>query len=258
MEYNILTRTGSREINEDNVGVNCSDDRFCAVIADGLGGHDRGEAASGLAVDYSLELFEMTGKTDSWDLKDYLTQCFEGSQDELLRMQKEKHSEMRTTMTVLAGADGWLQWGHIGDSRLYCFYEEKMVTRTLDHSVPQMLVRTGRIKESQIRGHEDRNKLLKVMGSCWDTPQYELSEKRKAVEGEVFLLCTDGFWEWIEEKEMIKTLYESDTPGKWLASMEQILLKRANGKDLDNYSAAAVFLGEPKRKKRWLFGRRKK
>ncbi|MBT9776428.1 serine/threonine-protein phosphatase [Clostridium sp. MCC353] len=258
MEYSILTRTGSREINEDSVGVNCLDNRFCAVIADGLGGHDRGEAASALAVSHGLELFELAGNSGSWDLADYLTHCFEDSQNELLRMQKEMRSEMRTTLTVLAGADGWLQWGHIGDSRLYCFYEEKMVFRTLDHSVPQMLVKTGRIKESQIRGHDDRNKLLRVMGSPWDVPRYELSEKRKASEGEVFLLCTDGFWEWVEEKDMIKTLYESNSPKEWLEKMEQILLKQAEGKDLDNYSAAAVFLGEPKRKKRLLFGRRKK
>lgn len=258
MEYSILTRIGTREVNEDNVGVSSQNGRFCAVLADGLGGHDRGEKASELVVANSLALFDKACNIGTVDLKSCLTQCFEDSQRQLLQMQKEKRSEMRTTMVALAGADGWLQWGHIGDSRLYSFYEEKIACRTLDHSVPQMLVKTGKIKESEIRGHEDRNQLLRVMGSAWDTPRYELAEKRKAAEGEVFLLCTDGFWEWVEEKDMIKTLYESESPKEWLEKMEQILLSRAMGKDMDNYSAAAVFIGVPKRKKRLLFGRRKK
>ena len=58
---------------------------------------------------------------------------------------------------------------------------------------------------------------------------------------DVFLLCTDGFWEYVMEEEMEDTLDESRTPDEWLASMEKILLSRA-GEKHDNYAAVAVFL----------------
>ena len=59
---------------------------------------------------------------------------------------------------------------------------------------------------------------------------------------EAFLLCTDGFWEWIEEKEMLSTLKRAQSPGKWLRLMEKELLKNGTGKGMDNYSAITVFL----------------
>lgn len=69
-----------------------------------------------------------------------------------------------------------MQWGHVGDSRLYYFKNGKIVKRTLDHSVPQMLVARGEIDEKEIRHHPDRNRLVRVMGMEWDEPKYQVSE----------------------------------------------------------------------------------
>jgi len=76
--------------------------------------------------------------------------------------------------------------------------------RTLDHSVPQLLVKSGRIKEKEIRKHPDRNRLLKVMGVVWASPEYEKSRVITLNGKEAFLLCSDGFWELIEEKKMAR------------------------------------------------------
>ena len=78
--------------------------------------------------------------------------------------------------------------------------------RTIDHSIPQMLALAGEIKEKEIRRHPDRNKLLRVVGTDWENPQYEISEDVEKTGGEAFLLCSDGFWENITEKEMVKCL----------------------------------------------------
>jgi serine/threonine protein phosphatase PrpC len=134
------------------------------------------------------------------------------------------------------------QGGHIGDSRLYHFSHGRLKGRTLDHSVPQMLVATGEIREKDIRHHEDRNRLIRVMGIEWASPRYELGTAVKVSAGDAFLLCSDGFWEWIEEKEMQKLLKKSSTPVAWLEAMQEVTECHSAGTNRDNYSAIAVFI----------------
>ena len=59
---------------------------------------------------------------------------------------------------------------------------------------------------------------------------------------QVFLLCTDGFWELIEEKDMRKTLKRADTPQNWLERMNSIVKQNGQGTDMDNYTALAVWI----------------
>lgn len=114
--------------------------------------------------------------------------------------------------------------------------------RTKDHSVPQMLVNSGAIKEKDIRHHEDRSRLLRVMGTEWNTPKYQIMDEFDISAKSSFLLCTDGFWELIEEKEMGMCLKKSRSPKEWLSSMEQIIRQNGKGTNMDNYTAIAVFV----------------
>lgn len=248
MEYYVLSRSGGREINEDFAGVAELEQGFCCILADGLGGHDRGEVASRLVTDTGLAIFRERYEQGKTDLCGYLEQCFTEAQDRLMARRREEHSEMKTTMVVLASSGNRLQWGHVGDSRLYQFCRGKLVKRTLDHSVPQMLVMTGEIREKDIRGHEDRNRLLRVMGAEWASPKYELSEEMEADESQAFLLCSDGFWELIEEKQMMRMLRRSATPKEWLEQMEQEVLKNGRGRNMDNYTAIGVFMGKQEKR----------
>lgn len=238
--YKILSKQGEREYNEDFAGVASHEGGWCFVLADGLGGHGGGDEASRLVAGYILEDFESRGEVSEI----YLKRCFEESQKLLMEEQKRQNriAEMKTTLVVLlAGPDAAL-WGHIGDSRLYCFQNKKLKSRTFDHSVPQMLVAAGEIKESQIRGHADRNRLLRVMGIPWDSPRYQLDGLEAYGKNTVFLLCTDGFWEWVNEKIMQSTLKKAGSPQEWLDAMEKEIQKNGAGKHMDNYSAIAVFL----------------
>lgn len=238
--YEILTNPGERDHNEDYAGVEKNGEAYCFVLADGLGGHGGGDVASRLVSEYILDDFARSGEVS----QEYLQKCFEESQ-RLLReeqIKRRRTREMMTTLVVLLADSNTIQWGHIGDSRLYYFMDKKMKLRTLDHSVPQMLVAAGKLKEKKIRGHADRNRLLRVMGAEWDAPQYELAQQIERVGGEAFLLCTDGFWEWVEERGMQSALKKAAYPSEWLAQMEQAIRKRGTGKNMDNYSAVAVFL----------------
>lgn len=175
---------------------------------------------------------------------EYLEHCFWESQDLLMQEQQNqgRMNEMKTTLVVLLVDENKVIWGHIGDSRLYYFKQKRLQERTLDHSVPQMLVASGEITEKEIRGHADRNRLLRVMGTEWESPRYQIAQPMEREGQQEFLLCTDGFWELIEERHMSHMLKKSKTPEAWLTSMEQLVLKHGKDKEMDNYSAIAVFL----------------
>lgn len=240
IKYKIYTDKGSREGNEDSVGEWHEDGRYCFILADGLGGHGGGEFASAIAVQTGLSLFAEDSSND------YLGKCFPMVQENVLMQQKQdmQMADMKTTMVALTLTDEEAKWGHIGDSRLYHFNKNKIVQHTLDHSVPQMLVNTGEIKEKDIRGHEDRNRLLRVIGSPWGSRSFDLSDAVPYKKCQAFLLCSDGFWELIEEKTMIKFLKKAKTVDEWMDLMVEEVNKNGKGKDMDNNSAIAVWMEE--------------
>lgn len=239
LTYEILSKPGERDHNEDYTDVARCGNAFCFVLADGLGGHGGGEEASKLVSECILEDFKVNGEVS----EEYLRKCFEVSQNRLMEEQERQNrvNEMKTTLVVLLSDGHTFLWGHIGDSRLYFFKNKKLVERTLDHSVPQMLVAAGEIKEEEIRGHADRNRLLRVMGMEWDTPRYKLAQPVECNGHMAFLLCSDGFWEWIKEKTMQNALKKAKTPAQWLEAMEKEVKKNGMGKGMDNYSALVVF-----------------
>lgn len=242
MKYNIsiLSSKGGRKSNQDKVNFECLKEICCFTIADGLGGHNAGEIASNLAVKTVLSEFRANkGSTNS-----HITSYISKAQHVILSEQKKakEYKNMRTTLVLLIIENNKANWAHIGDSRLYIFRNNKIIFRTKDHSVTQALVNAGQIEENEIRFHEDRNKLLRVLGSDEENFNFEFYDKEFSIKSaDKFLLCTDGFWEYITEEQMENDLINSKKPKKWLKKMEK-RLKNMKLKDNDNYSAIAIFI----------------
>lgn len=233
--YATVTEKGERALNEDCLGVAVSPDRLGFILCDGLGGHGKGDVASRYVVEQMKEhLLHADSMEDS-------IMC---AQTGLLQKQKEDHAgdSMKTTVACLTIEGKEARYGHVGDSRIYLFEKNKYIRRSIDHSVPQMLVSAGEIREKEIRHHEDRNRLLRVMGTEWEKPKYQMVDHIPLTRHTSFLLCSDGFWELIDEKMMCKTLKRAHTPEEWLSEMEKIVLANGRGTNMDNYSAIAVFI----------------
>ena len=239
LSYKVITQIGKRECNEDSVLCVEHKGNYCFVVADGLGGHGKGEIASQKLVSVFKKLFDASPV----NLDNFLQTAFNTAQDEIMAAQKSSHSlfEMKTTAVALVVIDGKCQWGHIGDSRLYLFKKNKVKIRTLDHSVPQMLVMSREIKERDIVRHPDRNRLLRVVGVEWDSPKYDLSDEYDITNCQAFLLCSDGFWELIDEKKMQLFLKKSASAEEWMALMTKEVENNGHGTDMDNYTAIAVW-----------------
>lgn len=237
--WTTVSEKGEREYNEDAVGYRQIGERYCFVLADGLGGHGKGEVASQLVVDSILDDFE-----NNYDRNDFLQKSLYQAQEALCMEQEKRNckTQMKTTVVCLLIDDNCIQWAYVGDSRLYMFHKKKLKLRTLDHSVPQMLVLSKEIKEKEIRFHEDRNRLLKVMGMESEKRVFEVSEPMDRKENQQFLLCSDGFWEFVVEKDMEKLLKKAKTPQEWMEAMHHLVVKNGEGKDMDNYSAIAIWV----------------
>jgi serine/threonine protein phosphatase PrpC len=234
--YGAISKIGDRGNNEDSVDIYAGNEGYLFALADGLGGHGQGEVASKIAVEQAIAAFQDSGGD--------LARCFSQAQAQILAEQKLRQvkNEIKTTLVCLQIVGTSARWGHVGDSRLYYFSKNKLMRRSLDHSVSQALAAAGEIKEKDIRRHEDRNRLLRVIGIEWDSPKYELSEEVKLNKDDAFLLCSDGFWEWIEDKVIVKTMKKAGTPEHWLGLMEEEVSRNGRGHDMDNYSAIAVFV----------------
>lgn len=232
------TNVGNRQINEDSAAYAEQGNNCCLVVADGLGGHGYGEVASRLAVEAVMSCFESCTDYDG-----FLTDAVNAAQKAILQKEKESPEfyDMRTTLVILLITNGYAQWLHVGDSRLYLFRGKNKFTVTQDHSVPGMLVRLGEIKENKIRNHPDRNRLLKVMGDGETGLKFDVSERIMLERDDAFLLCTDGFWELIEEKQMMKLRKKARNAASWLESMAEEVAKNGRGRNMDNYTAAAVW-----------------
>lgn len=236
--YAIYTNIGNREKNEDSIGFYCNKNGYGFIVCDGLGAHGMGDVASGLVVKTFEKLFNEYTESDS-----FIGNVFDTAQRELLALQEEVNADdkMKTTAVILTVGKRKTIVGHIGDSRCYVFRKDKIKWRTLDHSVPQMLALSGQIKEDEIRFHSDRTLLLNVLGDKCDAFSYEIMPKIKTNKKTSFLLCSDGFWEFVDERKMCESLKNADTVEQWLAKMIAIINENSSGKDRDNYSAIAVW-----------------
>lgn len=240
IEYATISEVGERERNEDAVRVfiNQRCKTYGFVLADGLGGHGNGDIASNLVADCMGAAIENT----SYFNDDFLSECFETAQQMLLDEKELKGlPNIKTTAVLLLITDKVARWGHIGDSRLYHFRDGKQLSRTIDHSVPQLLALNGQIKERDIRHHPDRCILLRAMGGEWTGEDYEINQKHmRLIKGDSFLLCSDGFWEWIDERSMIKVLKKKQSAYDALKEMTAIVKENGAHKGMDNYSAVLV------------------
>lgn len=230
-----VSAPGGRPVNEDTVRIISNGHCLRAFVGDGLGGYAGGAQASQTAAAAVLE----PSRTQSMLSEQALLTAAEQAHLAVNTIQAQCRGNMKTTLVLLIIEDGQARWMHVGDSRLYHFRKGTLVTQTLDHSVSQMAVLMGQIRPEQIRFHEDRNRVLRALGS--ENARPEISPVLELVGGQdVFLLCTDGFWEYVCENEMEECLRLSKTPKQWLGRMETLLRSRIPG-DCDNYTAAAVF-----------------
>ena len=236
-----MSNIGGRSTNDDTASIYQTPGKAWVYVGDGLGSYAGGKRASRAAGDALLAM----AKKGSMLGKERLTEAAQAADKAVHDLQAATGGNMKTTLVFLAVEGDQAQWAHVGDSRLYHFRSGKLQKQTTDHSVSQMAVFLGEISLHEIRFHEDRNRVLRALGG--ENAKADVSDPIELEEGDAFLLCTDGFWEYVYEEEMEAALQAAESPKDWVHRMEKILKTRVP-KDNDNFTAAALFAGKPEKK----------
>lgn len=235
LETSVQTDVGCvREANEDsgllvtpNDPAVLADRGVLLIVADGMGGHACGEVASQMAVAEVSRLYYQTPGPARGALK-YSVE--EANRRVHAAAQADPALEgMGTTCTALALVGGSVHVAHVGDSRFYRLRGGRFEQMTEDDSAVMEMVRLGIITREEARHHEDKNVILKALGT---TPEVEAAgpEAFAAEVGDVYLLCSDGLTDMVEDDEMGRMLAES---GDVHAAAERLvtLAKERGGHD---------------------------
>ena len=240
------TDPGARGGNEDDLREGSGPAGHYVVLADGAGGHSRGEEASYRAVESVARALADENAAFS---PEHLTRVVRRAHAELLQAQqgtRRPEHRMHTTLVALwvdTAAEQAL-WTHVGDSRLYRVRHGQGELLTQDDSVVQHMVRSGMLSEAQGRVHPQKNHLLAALGIEGEINPHTVVRPVELMEGDAFVLCSDGWWEGFEPTDFAAALHRSDTPEEWLDDMGRQIAARAAPRQ-DNYTAAAVWVGNP-------------
>ena len=227
------TDTGGRPHNEDTVRLAWQKGGLCLVVADGLGGHGGGGLASAAAAE------AICGGWDGQVSEEALARLIQQAHQRVLSLQT-RACAMKTTVTALEADGRQAAWAHAGDSRIYHFVNGTLVFQSRDHSASQIAVMLGTITPDQIRFHVDRSRVYRALGQDGEL-KVESHGEALAPGHHAFLLCSDGFWEYVYEEEMAEDLAAAASPEDWLARMRARLAARVPDNN-DNNTAAAVWL----------------
>ncbi|MGC4028156.1 MAG: Stp1/IreP family PP2C-type Ser/Thr phosphatase [Steroidobacteraceae bacterium] len=234
------TDTGRvREHNEDTIA--CDSELGLLVLADGMGGYNAGEVASGIAVKTIVNLVRESLEQQDLSLDDRssgLSRTGIILRDAIHRANKiifqtarsQPNCEgMGTTVVAALFYDNRISIAHVGDSRLYRLRGGQIEQLTLDHSLLQELVDRGFYSPEEAQRASNKNYVTRALGVDTNV-EVELQEQ-PVHKGDLFLLCSDGLSDMVEDDDMGITV---STFGSNLNTVAQHLVQLANengGKD---------------------------
>lgn len=244
MKYTVYegSRKGGRQANEDRVGYAFTNESLVLALADGMGGHLRGDLAAEILIREVLRMFRDMARPDLPNCAEFLLDAIYAAHAAIneFALQKRMKDPPRTTCVVCVMQHDKAWWAHVGDSRLYHFSDNRLVARTLDHSAVQQLVSNGLLDEADMNKHPERNKLLNGLGG-YILPNIELSDEVHLNMGDVILICSDGFWSNLDTESMISTLRAH--PLRDAASLLMDQSEEVAGGQGDNLSVVAMRYG---------------
>jgi serine/threonine protein phosphatase PrpC len=176
---------GDRPHNQDRCQVLAGNGTLMLTLADGLGGHPRGDAAAQLLVDVAEHLFRAEHKPLA-DPTRFMLRVVAKAHHSIVQFGQRQRPAIdpRTTGVLAVVQHGWLHAAHVGDSRLYLLRGGRLQARTQDHSV--------RVERPDGGGR--RGSLTRCIGGPGRPPMTSCAPPQRLQTGDVVLLCTDGLW----------------------------------------------------------------
>jgi protein phosphatase len=222
-----------------------------AVLADGMGGYNAGEVASAMAtavlgseLEHAFALrspFELTENEQTW-AHEALIDVIARTNAAIYQAAQSnaKYAGMGTTLVTVQFYDNRLSVAHVGDSRLYRLRDATLSQLTRDHSLLQEQIDSGMITPEQARFSQNKNLVTRALGVD-TTVQTEVGEYA-VLPGDIYLLCSDGLNDMVEDEEIELTLtaLSANLP---LCAMQLVQAANDNG-GRDNVSVILIKIKE--------------
>ena len=203
-------RGNVRQNNEDSFLFEQFEKLNILILADGVGGHEDGEIASGYAVNIVMEYIKSNYKLYS-DYLHLLVDAFCEANKVIYEINLEKNSGenkisnrlMGTTLEVLLFDGDVLYFGHVGDSRIY-IKDDNFRLLTKDHSLVQYLYSSGALTEEEVKNYNDKNSILRAIGMEKhvevDVDSIRIKPK------DIVLVCSDGLTNELDDDKISEML----------------------------------------------------
>ena len=223
---------GNRENQEDALYPTDYDEQHpFFVVCDGVGGNDCGEVASNLVCEtfgeYMTIVFEKGGTLDIKTFEDVLTLIWEKLYD-----NRKISQTMATTLAFAAITSDGVFVAHIGDSRVYQIRpSEGIIFQTEDHSLVNELLKNKLITLEEVENHPKRNVITRCMNvqkNCRGYDEATINIIRNVEAGDIFLICSDGVYDEIDDKNIAGILSEGISLSE---KREKLAKSTVNSKD---------------------------
>jgi len=180
------------------------------VVADGMGGHSAGQVASELAAEAAVGAVRALEGAESASLSEKLRCAVAAADREIFTTAQEnpEYAGMGTTLVAFLADGERAGLAHVGDSRAYLVRGQRIRQLTDDHSIVGELLRRNEISEDDARGHPHRHVLTRALG-VRRSVEADLAELTPEL-GDVFVLCSDGLTNHIEDHEIAKAVASED------------------------------------------------
>ena len=241
MQFSVYQEShiGGRKVNQDRMGYSFTRDALLLVLADGMGGHLRGELAATIALQTISSLFQQQAQPYVKKPERFLEAAFLAAHQDIHRYRAVHNlpETPRTTIVACLIQHNTATWAHCGDSRLYWLRNGQVLARTRDHSHVENLIAKGMVLPAERSTHPDRNKLYNCLGAS-APPKVEISTRAGVLPGDHMLLCSDGLWAVLSDDEMAQTLATQTV----VRAVPELLKKALTvaGPSSDNVTALAI------------------
>lgn len=243
MEYYYITDPGKvRERNEDSVLV-CENgmNEKLLIVADGMGGHKNGEIASSIALNLICDRFKnISSIGNKEDAINWIQSTVSEANMSIYKYVSE-HPEsqgMGTTIVLSILTPTFLLIGNIGDSSGYIYKNNKLHKITIDHTLVNLLVKSGELTEEEAKNHPKKNVLMKALGSSTNV-EMDIFNVELNIDG--IFLCSDGLTNMLDDAQITKVLNDKGTLKE---KLEKLVFKANNRGGNDNISIACLIKEE--------------
>ncbi|HOV12366.1 MAG TPA: Stp1/IreP family PP2C-type Ser/Thr phosphatase [Bacteroidales bacterium] len=241
--YDLGVATHSGQVMLEN--QDCYTDFECInghvfIVCDGMGVHEAGAVASGLAVESIRAYLE----NHYFDLpEDALKAAIEFSNSVVYKRSKLKpeYQGMGTTIVMAMLRNNKFHYAHVGDSRVYIFSDGKLHRLTRDHSQVQDMVDRGLLSDDEARTHPKRKEITRALGTCLNIEIEFCTAPALPAMNDFILMCTDGLFFMLDDYELSQVL---NVPGSAQEKAEKLISLTNDKGAPDNITAMLIhFIG---------------